>query len=503
MYAGMKNYEKQYPQSQLSLHSIGQPAYQSTITMCDDDVKFCSNCKREVPGGNFVMHTVHCQRKLALCVKCDEPVPRSELATHNTNFHTIVECPACSHQCEKRHLADHQSSSCSRRAICCAFCHIETEANELAEHENYCGSRTERCEECGEFVMLKYQQLHQESNHGFLKLEDEPGPTPSWSSTRTSSNVLNDLSRQRKVSNASQDSARPTSASNRLSPNDGGVDLDRLLALRLAEQERMLNTVPSAPYEVDLGVPTQRGGELVALPCEFCQAMVPANQLVLHETGCRPDLARYEPAPLPPPRHRKPSTSSEEEEENDGLPCEFCGNLFPPQFLLQHQALCDITPPLNDGMLVNELGPLPRSTRTTKKLLNLAPETPRLFPETVRLFPPSSTDHIEEKTPYLNDMRAALKKPTASIRPTIGRHYNNVPEFAQPNEYTTNCRTNLSSPGCANGIVRHPTSTGAVPKQKAGRRVNNHEVSQEVPRSTTAAITPSGQLRYRNTDANR
>jgi hypothetical protein len=42
----------------------------------------------------------------------------------------------------------------------------------LAEHENYCGSRTERCEDCGEFVMLKYQQLHQDSNHGFLKLED-------------------------------------------------------------------------------------------------------------------------------------------------------------------------------------------------------------------------------------------------------------------------------------------------------------------------------------------
>lgn len=65
-----------------------------------------------------------------------------------------------------------QNSSCSHRAICCSYCHIEIEANELGEHENYCGSRTERCEDCGEYVMLKYQQLHQESNHSFLKLND-------------------------------------------------------------------------------------------------------------------------------------------------------------------------------------------------------------------------------------------------------------------------------------------------------------------------------------------
>jgi hypothetical protein len=56
------------------------------------------------------MHNVHCQRKLALCIKCDEPVPRCELAAHNTNFHAVVECPACGHQCEKRYLTDHQVS---------------------------------------------------------------------------------------------------------------------------------------------------------------------------------------------------------------------------------------------------------------------------------------------------------------------------------------------------------------------------------------------------------
>ena len=76
--------------------------------------------------------------------------------------HEITNKPAC----------NFQNSSCSHRAVCCNYCNIETEASELAEHENYCGSRTERCEDCGEFVMLKYQQLHQDSNHSFLKLDD-------------------------------------------------------------------------------------------------------------------------------------------------------------------------------------------------------------------------------------------------------------------------------------------------------------------------------------------
>lgn len=57
----------------------------------------------------------------------------------------------------------------------------------------------------------------------------EPGPTPLWSNAQaTSTNLLNDLSRQRKVSNASQDSTRPTSASNRLSPSKRTNDMPQV-----------------------------------------------------------------------------------------------------------------------------------------------------------------------------------------------------------------------------------------------------------------------------------
>lgn len=56
---------------------------------------------------------------------------------------------------------------------------------------------------------------------------------------------------------------------------------------------------------------------------------------VLHlQTGCEPELARYI-APVSTVQKNKTLP----EPQNDGLPCEFCGALFPPHSLLQHQVI--------------------------------------------------------------------------------------------------------------------------------------------------------------------
>lgn len=54
----------------------------------------------------------------------------------------------------------------------CRYCDLELPKMELEEHENYCGSRTDKCLECGELVMFKYKQMHLDTNHGFLKLKE-------------------------------------------------------------------------------------------------------------------------------------------------------------------------------------------------------------------------------------------------------------------------------------------------------------------------------------------
>lgn len=77
------------------------------------------------------------------------------------------------------------------------------------------------------------------------------------------------------------------------------------------------------------------------IPCEFCDVPIPHEDLIRHQTGCRPDLARFNPrrmARSPSPEYyvATPPPSSPEVE----LPCEFCSDMIPASQLLRHQSTC-------------------------------------------------------------------------------------------------------------------------------------------------------------------
>lgn len=80
-------------------------------------------------------------------------------------------------------LDNHRLTKCKERKIQCEYCEIDLREPEMEDHLLYCGTRTEQCEDCKEYVMFKYKQLHLDSNHTFLKLDDEPGPAASWDRT--------------------------------------------------------------------------------------------------------------------------------------------------------------------------------------------------------------------------------------------------------------------------------------------------------------------------------
>jgi len=46
----------------------------------------------------------------------------------------------------------------------CNFCDIDVEASLLPAHIDICSSRTERCNDCGQFIMLKSAAIHKESH---------------------------------------------------------------------------------------------------------------------------------------------------------------------------------------------------------------------------------------------------------------------------------------------------------------------------------------------------
>uniref|UniRef100_A0A672MVH7 XIAP associated factor 1 n=1 Tax=Sinocyclocheilus grahami TaxID=75366 RepID=A0A672MVH7_SINGR len=123
----------------------------------------CSN--KEVAKENYDLHEPHCKRFLCICPDCNVTVPRDQLE-HGLIFHYVsqVKCKMCNKKMERRHLLDHemniQSHECTERPPICEFCQLEHPLSNLKEHKVSCGSRTERCSDCGRYVKLMDQLEH-------------------------------------------------------------------------------------------------------------------------------------------------------------------------------------------------------------------------------------------------------------------------------------------------------------------------------------------------------
>ena len=205
------------------------------------------------------MHTAHCARRITLCTTCKEPIPKDKMEQHrkrhksqnvdekfdfpksvsrtpqfsrgnsSDTFSNVNRAPERKPPRENdtsklpkqngkysevettrdrddleqaaaaRYVAPKPKPKSKPSLIACTYCDLELPKSELENHENYCGSRTDKCNECGELVMFKYKKLHEDMNHGFLKLDDgkwesrvrvvrnglflaEPGPKSSWDS---------------------------------------------------------------------------------------------------------------------------------------------------------------------------------------------------------------------------------------------------------------------------------------------------------------------------------
>lgn len=54
-----------------------------------------------------------------------------------------------------------QSDHCAERLQTCLFCKLELPWKELSQHQLICGSRTELCGDCGRYVTLRDQAVHE------------------------------------------------------------------------------------------------------------------------------------------------------------------------------------------------------------------------------------------------------------------------------------------------------------------------------------------------------
>ncbi|NXI95162.1 TRAD1 protein, partial [Psophia crepitans] len=153
------------------------------------------------------------------------------------------------------------------------------------------------------------------------------------------------------------------------------TDLDYVLALSLQNENNPHNNVAddipsdfwedyyakeSAPLAC-LNETDKSDDEIIMLPCEFCEELYPADDLILHQTGCNPASAfasfskRSSPNPreydglraLGAERCRSLSSSQPQAVEAEGsivIPCEFCGIQLEEETLFHHQHHCDLRP---------------------------------------------------------------------------------------------------------------------------------------------------------------
>ncbi|NWV24524.1 TRAD1 protein, partial [Origma solitaria] len=162
-------------------------------------------------------------------------------------------------------------------------------------------------------------------------------------------------------------------------PEDWNADLDYVLALSLqSENNPHYNPAAEIPrdfWEYDytkepgqsahlkgITLPSLADKEMIMLPCEFCEELCPADDLILHQTGCNPasafaSFSKRSSSPNPweygglqagrSSSHRTVPSSRPQDVQAEGnimIPCEFCGIQLEEEILFHHQHHCDLRP---------------------------------------------------------------------------------------------------------------------------------------------------------------
>ncbi|NXD30112.1 TRAD1 protein, partial [Spelaeornis formosus] len=187
---------------------------------------------------------------------------------------------------------------------------------------------------------------------------------------------------------------RPESLHSRL-PEDWNADLDYVLALSLQSESNPQHgaaaDISRDPWEYGCTKEPGQSAPLtgtdlantIMLPCEFCEELCPAEELILHQTGCNPASAfasfskrssspsRWECCPLragTSSSHRTSPSCQPQAGEAEGdimIPCEFCGIQLEEEIIFHHQHHCDLRPasPAGDAPARESPASQPRTDR--------------------------------------------------------------------------------------------------------------------------------------------
>ncbi|GFW81465.1 XIAP-associated factor 1 [Trichonephila clavipes] len=154
----------------------------------------CEFCQRVIPSNFYEKHIMICRTQKEKCLVCDELVMVQDKKLHleicgkgseenkitcefcdvKVPFHfyekhaficgTLKEkCPVCNEdimaQDQKRHLEICRKATFFKQ-IHCNYCNKSIPEDGFENHVLNCGSRTEKCEKCNKYVVLKEKEMH-------------------------------------------------------------------------------------------------------------------------------------------------------------------------------------------------------------------------------------------------------------------------------------------------------------------------------------------------------
>ena len=128
---------------------------------CENWYNFISLFSEElIDNSKKVLHELYCLRNLFKC-SCGEIVDKKEEVFHKSQMHVEASCKYCNIKLEAWELENHH---CEQTPKTCPYCGIMIKGTEFDPHITLCGSKTELCSQCHQYVAKKEWLSHMQNS---------------------------------------------------------------------------------------------------------------------------------------------------------------------------------------------------------------------------------------------------------------------------------------------------------------------------------------------------
>ncbi|TFK14036.1 TRAF-type zinc finger domain-containing protein 1 [Platysternon megacephalum] len=399
------NCKKAIPVANFTIHEIH----------CSRNIGVCRFCKESVPKSEIKNH-IESEHVQVTC-KCNMKMEKCHLEDHEASACPLrpAVCQHCEIELAFNKLQDHEDY-CGTRTETCSECGRNVMVKDLKEHPEVCGKEVDE-KRVGQ-AMSRYNYKDEAANlctfqtiRNLLSSDGYAGPLQRMSGSlegRFYSSFGGDQASKninRRNASAMQRDQNREDELERLERNkntesslygEQNSNLDYMLALSLQRENNPHNNIAaeihsdfwknfyskeSKPSEQlneinksdtfshdlsSINTSDQLKNDDIMLPCEFCEALYPEEDLILHQTGCNPAsaFASFSKRGSSPSQqqeynrhvkdfldqlHSSRSTYPQQQQavQTEGsiiIPCEFCGIQLEEEILFHHQDQCDLRP---------------------------------------------------------------------------------------------------------------------------------------------------------------